>query len=252
MFNFINHVTAVFKVGCDKTFDYISYYAIPMFESDTPLEDDSQQLLLMSDIQQEMLDTIKKDIHEKKDSIEDYADIIKVENLTDEKSNKRIFRSEGFFREYTSFFSKPTHVIDNIYLGSAFNAASYYDLKELNIITLINATKEISHYYPEDFTYFNYDIYDNNKDSICEHLEEAFQSIINQQENEDGNILIHCYMGSSRSASLVLYYLMKKGLNNQGEPMSHEEALNFLKEKRPIINPTFRLTKDLAKSIMIR
>jgi hypothetical protein len=50
----------------------------------------------------------------------------------------------------------------------------------------------------------------------------------------------------------VLYYLMKKGLNNQGEPMSHEEALNFLKEKRPIINPTFRLTKDLAKSIMIR
>ena len=29
-----------------------------------------------------------------------------------------------------------------------------------------------------------------------------------------------------------------------------DEALNFVKQKRPIVNPTFRLTKDLACSIM--
>ena len=106
-------------------------------------------------------------------------------------------------------------------------------------------------------TYVNYDIYDNNKDSISEHLGDAYQSIKKIQENtnkeeKESNILIHCYMGSSRSASLVLYYLMKNGTNSQGTLMTHEEALNFLKNKRPIINPTFRLTKDLARSIMIK
>ena len=256
MFNLINHITAVLKVGRDKTLDYITYYAKYILDDNESNSDDN--ILMLSNIEQEMLDTIKNDIHLKNlkvpnniDYIDDYSDIINVEKLTDETNNKRIFKSENILTEYIYFFSKPTHIIDNIYLGSAFNAASYYDLKELNIRSIINVTKEISQYYPDDFTYLNYNIYDNNKDSISDLLEDAYNNILHLQATSDGNILIHCYMGSSRSASLVLYYLMKSTTNDNGELMSHEEALEFLKSKRKIVNPTFRLTKDLAKSIIL-
>ena len=53
-----------------------------------------------------------------------------------------------------SFFEPPTHIIDNIYLGNAYNAAYYYGLKKNNIKMIINVTKEISKYYPEYFTYY--------------------------------------------------------------------------------------------------
>ncbi len=47
----------------------------------------------------------------------------------------------------------------------------------------------------------------------------------------NGNILIHCMAGISRSASLTIYYLMKK------YSVSYDEAYNYVKNKRKIIDP---------------
>ena len=43
---------------------------------------------------------------------------------------------------------------------------------------------------------------------------------------------------------------MKTKKNNNGEYMNFDEALEYLKSKRSIINPTFRFTKDLAKTMI--
>ena len=40
------------------------------------------------------------------------------------------------------------------------------------------------------------------------------------------NILIHCYMGSSRSATIVILYLIDK------YKMSLEKAIHYIKQKR--------------------
>ena len=89
-------------------------------------------------------------------------------------------------------------------------------------------------------------------ESIGEYLEKAYQNIKKyQRDNPDGNILVHCYMGASRSATIVLYYLMKEMKNESGDPVTHKEALEYLKSKRPVVNPTHRFTKDLGKSMMI-
>lgn len=224
MFKFINYVTAVFKIGYDKSADYLGYYTSSTSD--------------------------KKDNNE--DCLNDYGEIIDVEEYTDEANNKRIFKKVGIYEEYAWFFGSPSHIIDNIYLGSAFNAASYYDLKDNNIKMIINVTKEISKYYPGEFEYYNCDIYDNNMESIEQYLEEAYQQIKNfQKNNTGGNILVHCYMGASRSATIVLYYLMKEMKNADGNLVTHKEALEYLKTKRPVVNPTHRFTKDLGKSMMI-
>lgn len=178
------------------------------------------------------------------DLLINYGDLINTESYQDESETSRLYKPSGPYLEYSTFFRYPTHIIDNIYLGSAFNAASYETLRDLNIKIIINATAEISEYYPQEFTYIRYKLYDNNKNSVKKYLEDAYNNIKYHQENTKGNILIHCFMGASRSASLVIYYLIKT------KSYSFDEALNFVKNKRAIVNPTFRLTKDLASSIM--
>lgn len=217
----LSFLTSTTKVICDKTNDYI--FGV--------------------DNQQNKLTTVP-------DKIQDYSSIIRVDKYADETGNKRLFPSVSLYEEYSFFFDKPTHIIDNIYLGSAFNSASYYVLKELNIKTIVNVTKEISNYYPNDFDYIRYDIYDNNEQSIGKYLDDAYTFIKNKQTTSDGNILVHCYMGSSRSASVVIYYLTKTLKKDDGRFVTFDEALEYVKNKRGVVNPTFRFTKDLAKSIM--
>ena len=162
----------------------------------------------------------------------------------------RFYSHISTYKQLISFFEPPTHIIDNIYLGNAYNAAYYYGLKKNNIKMIINVTQEISQYYPDYFTYYQYELYDNNHDNIKEYLGDAYKNIKNFQENKDGNILVHCFMGASRSASVVLYYLTKEKINKEtGKHFTLNEALIFLKNKRPIVNPTNKLLEDLGESI---
>ena len=223
MWKYINYAGAFARVMYDKTSDYVSYY--------TGLNNNSD-----SDSSTE-------------DTIQDYDGIIKIELYEKENLSKRIYPANSLYNEYTTFVNKPTHIIDNIYLGSAFNAASYDILKELNIKVIMNATSEISNYYPDDFQYLRYKLYDNNKHSIRKYLEQSYNDILFHQQNTPGNILVHCYMGASRSASIVLFYIMKKKTHDDGRNFSFDDALQFIRNKRIIVNPTFRLTKDLASSI---
>lgn len=218
MWGMIEYITAGAKVTYDKVYDYAAYYTgyIEYEENE-----------------------------EKNDNIDDYESLIDVEKYTDEKKNKRVFKRIGLLREYIVFLGSPTHIIDNLYLGSAFNAATYKTLKELDIRIIINMTKEIRQYYPEDFKYIQYELYDNNKNSIGKYLKKAYKDIKKYQDESEGNILIHCYMGASRSASVVIYYLMKT------EEYTFDEALEYIKNKRSNVNPTFRMTKDLASSMRV-
>jgi protein-tyrosine phosphatase len=139
--------------------------------------------------------------------------------------------------------SEPSFIIDNIYLGSAFNAASFETLQSLNIGYIFNMTNEITNYFPDNFIYHKFELDDNNKDSIKVYLDQTFELIQSYQNNSDlsnKNIFVHCFMGRSRSASIVIYYLMKK------YSFTFENALEFVLDKRPIVNPTFRFTKDLC------
>lgn len=193
----------------------------------------------------------KKEVSEnEEDCLSNYDKLIKITKYEDENKSKRILKEVGLYEEYGYFFSDPSHVVDNIYLGSAQNASNYDTLKKYDIGLIMNVTKEISEWFPKDFKYVRYDLKDNNEHSISEYLDQAYNDIIEYQKNHHGNILIHCFMGRSRSASVVLYYLMKTKKNEDGTSFTFDDALEFLKEKRPIVNPTFRFAKDLAKSLI--
>ncbi|AYV77013.1 MAG: dual specificity phosphatase [Barrevirus sp.] len=227
-----NYVSSNTKVFYDKASDYLYQYV----KSDNIDGDNSDNDLSDND----------------DDTIKDYDGTLTIELYEDEDKSTRIYPCVSLYTEYNSFWSEPTHVIDNIYLGSAYNAASYKTLKNRNIKVIMNATTEISDYYPNDFTYLRYKLYDNNKHSIKKYLEKSYSDIKYHQENTPGNILIHCFMGASRSASIVIYYLMRSQKKEDNTYYTFDDAISFLKDKRIVVNPTFRLTKDLAQSIMIK
>ena len=169
----------------------------------------------------------------------------KITNYNNTKKINRINNNIDKMTQISCFFSDPIHIIDNIYLGSAFNAASYYKLEEYNIKTIINVTSEISNYYPNNFEYKNYLILDINEDSIEEYLEDSYNYINNHLYplEDNKNILIHCFMGASRSASILTYYIMKK------YNKSFDETVDFICDKRIIVNLNTTFADEIKKSL---
>ncbi|CAK81997.1 unnamed protein product (macronuclear) [Paramecium tetraurelia] len=72
-------------------------------------------------------------------------------------------------------------------------------------------------------------LHDTAYDPIRRHFEEAIHFIDEQRKTK--NVLVHCFVGVSRSATLVIAYLM------QMYNYSLQVALTFLIGRRPQINP---------------
>ena len=53
------------------------------------------------------------------------------------------------------------------------------------------------------------------------------------------NTLFHCMAGASRSATIVIAYIMWK------EKMTYEDAFNFVNKKRPVAFPNFGFREQL-------
>lgn len=135
----------------------------------------------------------------------------------------------GFVEFINRILRKPDHIIDNIYLGNAYNASNSSLLKEMNIKYIINVTKEIpNHFQYQNIQYLQINVMDRKNDSMILHFDHILNFL--QNINNNDNVLIHCYMGSSRSATAVLIHLIK---NYQ---MELSQALQLLKEKRNIVN----------------
>jgi protein tyrosine/serine phosphatase len=239
---------------------------------------------------------VKHDNNNINDHINDFTDLLTPSDYADESTNIRIRKDTNkmsTWSKISGFFGAPTHIVDNIYLGSALNAASKSSLDEHNIKVIINMAKELTDYYPTNYEYYKCNIYDDNNEHVGDFLEKIYTYITEKQwdllidkENNDketflnnknvllynyndeddnsttfeihdnyintmkptdykykGNILIHCYMGASRSAIIAMYYLIKtKGYDI-------DSAIKYIINKRPHVNPTFRFIKDLAKTI---
>jgi protein-tyrosine phosphatase len=93
--------------------------------------------------------------------------------------------------------------------------------------------RESPDYFPNDFAYKHLYIRDEIDEDITAYFEECFQ-FMDKCRLEGKNVLVHCIMGASRSASMVIYYLMR------GEKMTLKDAFHMTKGKRPVVRPNPR------------
>jgi len=136
-------------------------------------------------------------------------------------------------------YTIPDKIIDSIYLGKSNSARNLNILREIGITHILMVGYDLEAVFPNDFIYKSIEIDDKECSNIESFFEEAFEFIDNNNvnRNENKKVLVHCHAGVSRSATIVIAYLMKK-FN-----MNFEDAMKKCKEGRNCINPNkgFRL-----------
>ena len=155
------------------------------------------------------------------------------------KSNNDNFL-QFVYTHLSNLVQEPTHIIDNIFLGSAFNAANQESFQKYGIERVLNVTKEIPCVFPEDYEYYRINVRDTRDSFLHHHYEESLEFLKNEPSKK---VLVHCYMGSSRSASVVIYYLMKV------HKMGYQEALEFTQSKREAVNLNQNFADELIAMV---
>ena len=129
------------------------------------------------------------------------------------------------------------YICDNIYLGDTEAAGQEEYLKENNISLVINCANRYTSKYKE-IRYIELNLYDDNKQKIFPKFDFAYRFI---KKNPGIKILVHCLYGKSRSASFVIFYLMKE------KGWDYDTCYNFVKEKRPVISPNIGFVNQLKE-----
>jgi dual specificity protein phosphatase 1B len=128
-------------------------------------------------------------------------------------------------------------VVHRMYISSLRVAGHEPTLRRLNITHILTVCPmRPSHY--EGITYKLVSISDSPDCRIDLKFGECFE-FIRSALASGGTILIHCFQGISRSASVVIGYLIF--YNN----MDFTQAFNHLKSRRSMINPNFGFIKQL-------
>ncbi|KAJ9591730.1 hypothetical protein L9F63_001758, partial [Diploptera punctata] len=95
---------------------------------------------------------------------------------------------------------------------------------------ILNVTREIDNFFPGMFNYLNIRVYDDEKTDLLKHWDNTFK-YISKARKEGSKVLVHCKMGVSRSASVVIAYAMK------AYNWDFKEAFEYVKQKRNCIKP---------------
>ncbi|KAJ7955925.1 Dual specificity protein phosphatase PHS1 [Quillaja saponaria] len=106
---------------------------------------------------------------------------------------------------------RPSLITNSLFIGGALAARSVYTLQHLGITHILclcsNEIGQSDSQFPDIFVYKNFSISDNEDTNISSIFDEACD-FINYVEQTNGKVLVHCFEGRSRSATLVLAYLM--------------------------------------------
>ncbi|KAL8263241.1 hypothetical protein R6Q59_024590 [Mikania micrantha] len=123
----------------------------------------------------------------------------------------------------------PSQIEEGLYLGSVGAANNKTLLKSLNITHILTVASSLPPAYPNDFTYKVVDVPDKEDVILHSSLMNALSLLT--EAKIMGGVLVHCFVGRSRSVTIVAAYLMKK------HRMGSSEALNLVKSKRSVAAP---------------
>ncbi|KAJ9441358.1 Dual specificity protein phosphatase [Diplonema papillatum] len=137
----------------------------------------------------------------------------------------------------------PDQVLPFLYLGGVRSAQNASVLQELKISHVITAASEVvvpSSQWPDSIVHLRLKMTDNEDQQLAVFFDEV-PEYIDSIRKENGKVLVHCFRGMSRSAALVCAYLVLR------MRMPFKEAIQFVKKKRPSINPNNNFRRQLIE-----
>ena len=155
-----------------------------------------------------------------------------------------VFSSTVFFILNSNSIS--TIIPNKLYLSNYVGASNLEELLKHNITHIINITDLIENYFEDEtdiynnplFKYLKISIPDALNINITHYFQQAFE-FIDDAINDGNSVLVHCFAGKSRSASIVIGYIMKTQKNN------FDEVLKFVQNIRPCVDPNLAFCAQL-------
>jgi len=173
------------------------------------------------------------------DTIANFEKLTYVYNLFILESGYDSFKSQYPFlitQKGAPLLLYPPQILPHLYLGSSYFAGIKPVMKNLNIKYILNVAVECNNVFendPElDIVYLKCNMRDtlDPQNNILIHFGNCF-SFLERAKNENSNVFVHCAAGVSRSAAVVVAYLMKY------YKLSLQDSLSCVKEMRPVANP---------------
>lgn len=139
---------------------------------------------------------------------------------------------------------KPIKIHDNlnVYLGSETDACNVQFLMANNINRVLSIQcKEINKRKQQKFQELGIDYqFIEASDCSATNLKQYFPEVCRYLDsNKDGNTLVHCQQGISRSATLCLAFMMRQLDTN------FDDSFNMLRQRRHCVSPNFSFLGQL-------
>lgn len=135
--------------------------------------------------------------------------------------------------------SQIAKITDNLYLSS-FVGVNEFNIMKFNISCVITVCKEVPKCSLKNIESIKVEVVDRQTESLSKYFD-VLADKINDVAKRNSASLVHCVAGISRSATIVLAYLMKY------LRMNLKDAHSLVKSRRPLIRPN--LVNHFIKSL---
>ena len=117
-------------------------------------------------------------------------------------------------------------------IGAEHSARDEAKLASEGVTAIVNCAGMIcANHFPHRFHYLKLNLLDTAREDISAVFYDVLDFIDGTIEQEHGTVFVHCQHGVSRSATLVIAYVMwKRGL-------AYDDALELVRAARPTVNP---------------
>ena len=141
-------------------------------------------------------------------------------------------------------FNDMDEIENNLYLGNFTASENIQQLKDLGIKKVLSVIdiNDFPDYKSEDIIHKKVDVSDFESQNIIQYFGECLNFIKGEEK-----VLVHCMAGASRSATIVIAYVM--WINK----MKYEDVLNFVMLLRPIVYPNngFREQLKMFEKLLV-
>lgn len=139
---------------------------------------------------------------------------------------------EGVLHAGANHVTYPNEVVDEfLYLGNMWQASCRQVIDHLRITHVVNATLDVGNVFEADgVKYHEVKIRDAPDADIAAFFDSTF-AFIDEAKQSGGRVLVHCTQGISRSATLVIMYVMR------AFDWSLAQAFNFVRSGRGVVMP---------------